>query len=304
MHRIAAIDIGTVTMRLLIADLDEQGVIHELHRDICLTHIGKDTNATGCLNREGMERAYRAQEAFAQAIEEYGVKTVIGVATSASRDAKNSDEFLAGLKKRGLSVHIIPGEIEAALSFKGATYQRAVEDLLVIDPGGGSTECIFAHTADADLLLQSLNIGSRRLTDMFLHEEKATAREIELTRSYIAELFVPFYSELPARPQELVAVAGTATSLVTIKYAMEEYDPAAVHGQIITREDIETIIESLARKTVEERKAIVGLEPKRASVILAGVLIIAEIMRIAQLSRVTISDYDILYGIILSADLF
>lgn len=304
MSRIAAIDIGTVTMRLLIAGVDAQGVIHELHRDICLTHIGKDISSTGNLNPDGMQCAFRAQEEFAQAIEKFGVEKVVGVATSASRDAKNSDEFMAGLKERGLTVQIIPGETEAALSFKGATYQRNVKDLLVIDPGGGSTECIFARTSGAELLLQSLNIGSRRLTDMFLHASVATAEEIEQTRAYIAEMFTPYFAQLPVSPQELVAVAGTATSLVTMKYAMTEYDPAAVHGQTITRDDIDDIVSLLANKTVEERKAIVGLEPKRASVILAGVLIVAEILRITQLSCVTISDYDILYGIILSADLF
>ena len=304
MRRIAAIDIGTVTMRLLIADIDEQGIIREVLRDICLTHVGKNLTETGELHAEGMQRAFEAQERFAGSIAAHHVEQVIGVATSATRDASNSDEFLWGLSARGLDVHIIEGEREAALSFAGATYGRSANDLLVIDPGGGSTECVFAHDAGAKLQLRSLDIGSRRLTDMFMHEQRATSSEMDATRVYVRRLFEPYFEQLDNEPAELVAVAGTATSLVTIAQSMQEYDPARVHGQKMSIGEIDAIIEQLAQRTVEERKDIVGLEPKRASVILAGVIIIDEILKATGLNSVTISDYDILYGIILSADLF
>lgn len=306
MKRIAAVDIGTVTMRILIADLDEQGSIHELHRDICLTHIGKDLSSTSRLNSAGMSAAFEAWERFSRAVEALRPEKVICVATSAARDAQNSDEFLGGLKARGLDVDIIPGEREALLSFRGATYERDVRDLLVIDPGGGSTECIFScdGSEKSGLVMRSLNIGSRRLTDMFLHAAVATEQEMEATRSYIASMFEPFYRGLSSAPRELVAMAGTATTLVTVRDAMVKYDPALVHGQRVTRDELEEMVSQVAACTLEERKHIVGLEPKRAGVILAGLLIIAEILRISGLSEVTISDYDILYGIILSADLF
>lgn len=303
--RVAAVDIGTVTMRLLIADV-EADVITELHRDIELTHIGKNLSETGRLNDEGMQSAFQTWERFKVAVDEFEPNRVICVATSASRDAANSDEFLTGMAKRGLAIHIIPGEREALLSFRGATYQRNVEDLLVIDPGGGSTECIFSRDGSeaSGLVMRSLDIGSRRLTDMFLHEPRATSAEVEATRAYVGSLFKPFFATLPSAPKELVAMAGTATTLVTMRDKMTDYDPIRVHGQQVSDAEIDAIIAELASKTLEERMAIVGLEPKRAGVILAGVLVISEIMRLSGLSRVTISDYDILYGIILSADLF
>lgn len=306
MTRIAAIDIGTVTMRVLIADVDEQGVISELHRDICLTHIGKDLSRTGMLNAEGMQSAFGAWERFSVAIDMLNPQKVICVATSAARDAQNSREFLEGLRSRGLEVNIIAGDREALLSFRGATYQRNVHDLLVIDPGGGSTECIFSHDGrdESDLIMRSLNIGSRRLTDMFLHAPIATPDELAQTRSYIAEMYEPFYKTLPIKPRELVAMAGTATTLVTMRDSIGEYDPSLVHGQHVSSHEINEMVSRLASLTSQEREEIVGLEPKRAGVILAGVFIIAEIMRISKLSEVTISDYDILYGIILSAALF
>lgn len=303
--RVAAIDIGTVTMRLLIADV-EAGVITELHRDIELTHIGKNLSETGRLNDEGMQSAFQAWERFKIAVDALVPDHVFCVATSASRDAANSNEFLAGMAKRGLALHIIPGEREALLSFRGATYQRNVEDVLVIDPGGGSTECIFSHDGNeaSGLAMRSLDIGSRRLTDMFMHQPCASIEEIEATRAYVGSLFNPFFATLSYAPKELVAMAGTATTLVTMRDKMTDYEPTLVHGQQVSDAEIDAIITELASKTLEERRAIVGLEPKRAGVILAGVLIISEIMRLSGLSRVTISDYDILYGIILSADLF
>ena len=306
MQRIAAVDIGTVTMRVLIADVDECGTVSELHRDICLTHIGKDLSRTGELSDEGMQTAFAAWERFAIAIEEYHPEKVVCVATSAARDAQNSDEFLMGLLARGLQVHIISGDREALLSFRGAAYQRNAHDLLVIDPGGGSTECIFSPDGrdESALIMRSLNIGSRRLTDMFLHEPLATIEEITATRNFIADMFTPFFDMLPVSPCELVAMAGTATTLVTIRDAMDEYDPQLVQGQRVSAAELDEMVKRLAGLTIEERKSIVGLEPKRADVILAGVLIIAEILRITGLSELTISDYDILYGIILSADLF
>ena len=301
--RIAAVDIGTVTARLLIADVHD-GVIVEIVRDIEITQLGSCLSQTGALSETGMQNVYAAVRRFAVKISENGVDKTVCIATSAARDAHNGETFKAGLRERGFEPHIISGQTEARLSFSGATYRREVDDLLVIDPGGGSTEFIFQAGESDSIVAQSVDIGSRRLTDMFIRHDPATSEELADIRAYIKNITSDYFSKLPHAPRELVAVAGTATTLVTMKYGMTVYDPLFVHGKIITRRDLSKLVEQLSTKTQKEREAIPGLEPKRASVMMAGCLIIEQVLEIARLSQLTVSDYDILYGIILSADLF
>lgn len=301
--RIAAIDIGTVTARLLIADVYE-GVIGEVVRDIEITQLGSRLSQSGALSDTGMQNVYEAVRRFVVKISENKVDKIICIATSAARDAHNGETFEVGLRACGIEPHIISGQTEARLSFRGATYRRRGDDLLVIDPGGGSTEFIFRAGENDAVIAQSMHIGSRRLTDMFIRHDPVSPEELADIRTYIKKIAGEYFLKLPHAPRELVAVAGTATTLVTMKYEMADYDPLFVHGKVITREDLSHSIEQLCAKTQKEREAMPGLEPKRASVILAGCLIIEQVLEISRLSMLTISDYDILYGIILSVDLF
>lgn len=300
--RIAAVDIGTVTTRLLVAERDGAGHIEVLERDLEITQLGKGLAESGRLSTEGIAAVCDALARFKREIERLGADLVVPIATSAARDASNGDEFLETAAATGIKPLIVPGRVEAALSFAGATYGRDVHNLLVMDPGGGSTEYIYAGSGEDTPITRSIDIGSRRLTDMFFHHDPPLNEELEEARAYIVALVSAYRATLPEAPEELVAVAGTATSLVTMLYKMDVYDPALVHGQVVSTIQVEDLFGMLRVLTEAERREVAGLEPKRAGVILAGELIILETLRLFDLGQVTISDNDLLYGIVLQAE--
>jgi len=305
--RIAAIDIGTVTSRLLVADVDETG-LHELHRSTAITNLGEDVDANGYLLDTAMQRVDEKIAEYKQIIddlssEELPVK-IVAMATSASRDASNSQDFVDMLARRGITLSVIPGEKEAALSFKGASSSFAGERLLVLDVGGGSSEMIAGIGAEEPLHKHSFNVGCRRVTERFLHGDPPTAEEMQESVDWFAPQFATFFDDLAARDfkvDRIVAVAGTATSLAAIEQEMEVYDSSRVHGAYITLDSLHAMRDKLASLTLEERCNVAGLQPGRAPVIVAGTLILGEIVRQAGTGGFTVSEADILHGIIMDA---
>ena len=304
--RYAAIDIGTVTCRLLIADVDSDG-LHELERMCSITNLGEGVDKTGCLQPEAMKRVAGQIAQFQKRIAAYQDRehlaiTTIATATSAARDAKNSAEFLGILGNMGVTLHIIPGEKEAMLSFLGVSESFPAEELLVVDVGGGSTEVSLGRAGAPPLRSHSFDVGCRRMTERFLASDPPTDGELAGARAWATEVMRGYFEGLSREGfaiDRLVAVAGTATSVVSIHKKMKVYDSAQVHRAVISKKTLLDVYENLRSIPLAQRKLTVGLEPDRASVIVAGLAILDVIMGLAGQDSFTVSETDILQGIIL-----
>ena len=306
--RYAAIDIGTVTCRLLIADVHESSLT-ELRREVVITNLGEGVDATGVLKPEAMERVAAQMTRFLAIIDEYRSSEhphveIIALATSASRDAENAHEFVAMLDRLGIRLTVIPGEREAALSFLGASSSFIGEDLLVVDIGGGSTEIIAGTGGSAPVFKHSFDIGCRRVTERYLPSDPPTGEELRLAKGKTRSSMAPEFDALAAtgfEPKRMIAVAGTATSIVSVHERMKVYDSAKVHKTVVDSDAFESVYSELRSVPLAERKQIVGLQPGRASVIVAGMVIMETVLELAGMSEFTVSETDILQGIILDA---
>jgi exopolyphosphatase / guanosine-5'-triphosphate,3'-diphosphate pyrophosphatase len=304
--RVAAIDIGTVTTRLLIADTD--GVeVREVARALTVTHLGEGLHATGHLSEEGIDRVVEAVRAFTRRIAAENAGTVVAVATSAARDAANGRRFLDAVAALGVPVRIIPGAVEARLAFAGATYGLDDDDILVDDLGGGSTELVFGSAHDTPEgrevhidAARSIDVGSRRILDMFLHSDPPREPELHAASEWVAGQLRPFFDGLRERPRTLLTLAGTGTTLAAIRQRLAVYDPEKVHGSRLSGADVADLRVELAAMTLERRMGVVGMDPARAGVIVAGVLILETIMALAGVDSTTVSEHDILYGLVLA----
>lgn len=304
-RRIAAIDIGTVTMRLLVADVSDRD-IHELVRSTDITHLGEGTAGSGRLSPDALSRVAAVAARYAQMLAEHDVRSVTAYATSASRDADNGDELVRILSEAGIPLRIITGEHEARLSFAGATWSVSGEGLLVVDVGGGSTELVFGSAIERDgesvvdiELMRSIDVGSRRVTELFLHSDPPTRSELDAARAHIAGELRPFFDALRSKPRVMFSLAGAATSLSAINLEMAVYESERVHLSCLTGPQLADLVGILAGKPLARRREVVGLHPDRAPVIVAGALIIESVLALAGLDSTVVSEHDILYGILL-----
>jgi exopolyphosphatase/guanosine-5'-triphosphate,3'-diphosphate pyrophosphatase len=303
--RIAAIDIGTVTTRLLVADVADEGIA-EVERSTDITHLGEGLTATGSLSDAAMYRVADVVARYASRIRELGVEVTTAYATSASRDAGNADEFELLLARSGVRPTIVTGSTEARLAFTGATYQLEGEGILVADLGGGSTELILGsvateqgeRTRDIEVS-RSIDVGSKRVTDLFLHSDPPTSAELAEAWAFVVREFRPYFDGLRSKPAQAVALAGTATTLSAIKQRLAVYDAGRVHHSYLSGSDLSDMLEMLASLPLEKRQRIVGLDPGRAPVIVAGTLILETVIALAGLDSTLVSEHDILYGILL-----
>jgi exopolyphosphatase/guanosine-5'-triphosphate,3'-diphosphate pyrophosphatase len=302
--RIAAIDIGTVTTRLLVGDVAD-GRIDEVFRSTDITHLGEGLTQTGSLSADAMRRVADVLSRYAEKIAQLGAVASEAVATSASRDAANGDDFMELAASRGIAVRIISGDVEARLSFAGATSSLEGEGLLVVDVGGGSTELVLGSSGDADATeaaietARSIDVGSRRVTEMFLHADPPTPAEMDAAREWIAGELRVYFDALRGKPQRMIALAGAATTLAAIHMEMAEYDAKRVHGSVLSGSDLAEITDMLARLPLARRRDVVGLHPDRAPVIIGGCLVLESALALAGLGEFTVSEHDILYGILL-----
>ena len=305
--RYGALDIGTVTCRLLVADV-EDGRIIDVDKEYAITDLGVGVDATGRLSEAAIERVLACVDRYLEVLARYDtpehpVRRLIAMATSASRDAANGPEFAARLAERGVTLAVIPGSREAQLTFLGASSDFPGENLLVVDIGGGSTEVV-AGGVFALEGTRSLDIGCRRVTERFFRDDPPTPDQMDAARQWIRETMAPYFEGLATAGfaiDRVVAVAGTATSVVSIREAMEVYDSSRVHKAVVAAGELAAIEERLAAEPLEERKATVGLDPKRAGVIVAGFVILEEVLALAGADAYTASESDILHGMIFEA---
>lgn len=305
--RYAAIDIGTVTCRMLVVDADESG-LHELTREYAITNLGEGVDATGELKPEAIDRVVRAIDEFLAVRDSFStpdhpVVRTVAVATSAARDARNAADFAARLRERGIELSVIPGSREAALSFSGASIDFSDERLMVVDVGGGSTEVVMGTGGAEPLCAHSFNVGCRRVTEKFLASDPPAPEELARARAWIREQMASWFADQAkeaALLERVVAVAGTATTVVSIRERMEAYDSSRVHKALVSRQDLLEVYERLAALPLSERMQVVGLDPKRAPVMVTGLLILLEVLDFAGIDAFTVSETDILHGITLA----
>jgi exopolyphosphatase/guanosine-5'-triphosphate,3'-diphosphate pyrophosphatase len=300
--RVAVVDIGTNSTRLLVADV-EDGSVTELQRESIVTRLGEGVDATGALGEKPQQRVFAALDEYAEAIERHGATVRTVVMTSAVRDASNGAAFADAVRSRyGLTGDTLSGDREAHLSFLGATVARDDDaPLLVIDIGGGSTEMIVGADGAVDFHV-STQVGVVRHTERHLHSDPPTSAELEALAADARptiEAAVP--GEVRERVGGAVAVAGTATSLASIDLELDPYDPERVEGHTLSRERIGQLRDRLAALPLAERRDVVGLDPARAPTIVAGTVVLLEVLGAFGLDAVEVSEHDILWGMALES---
>lgn len=299
--RVAAIDCGTNSIRLLIAEKDAAGRLVELDRRLEVVRLGQGIDASGEFHPDALQRTFAAVDDYAKLIKEFDVHLgrVQFVATSASRDARNREDFYAGVEKRlGVFPDVISGDEEARLSFAGATsgLNGALDPILVMDIGGGSTELIYGlHTGEIDRAI-SLDIGSVRMTERFFKSDPPSKVDLEAASHHIDMLLDGSKIDF-ARVKTWIGVAGTVTSLGAIHLQLRHYDRKRVHGSKINSAAVADLLSRLSKLTADEIRQIPSMHPKRADVITAGTLIAARVAERVGARELTVSESDILDGI-------
>lgn len=338
MGRVAVIDIGTVTCRLGVADVTA-GRVQRCAKTSTICNLGEGVAETGRLSEAACGRVLACiDQALAQA-RAAGAPVGCCTLTSAARDAENSAVLLDGLRARGVVPQVIPGEVEGSLTFLGVAQDFRGQRIMVADNGGGSTEIavgtlavegagdafagapgVGAGAASAggpdaasagptglDLeAVRSLNVGCRRVTDLFLsREDPPSADSLAKARAFCCDAFeegLPAAVRGASEPERLVCVGGTVTTLVAISSQLNPYDPSFVHLHELPLAEVDTLAERLASLPLERRREVVGLQPKRAGVIVAGAVCVGELMRACGVDRLTVSESDLLFGLSLVAD--
>ena len=299
--RVAAIDCGTNSIRLLIADIDGNN-FREVVRDMEIVRLGQGVDETGQFHPDAITRTLAAVDKFAAEIAKRGVEKIRFCATSATRDATNRHLFVDGVRERlGIELEVITGDEEAALSFAGA-----IKDLdpsngpfLVVDIGGGSTEFVFGtSTVEA---ARSVNIGCVRMTERHFASDPATTQQIESARTDIQAAIAQAAAVVPiTKAKTLVAVAGTATTVAAAALGLPEYDRYAIHLSRISAQQTHDAAAMFATSTREQRLALGYMHPGRVDVIAAGSLVLSEIMKATGASEFVASESDILDGMAFS----
>ncbi|WP_406283687.1 exopolyphosphatase [Embleya sp. NBC_00896] len=302
-RRIAAIDCGTNSIRLLVADIDPAaGTLVDVDRRMQIVRLGHGVDKTGRLAPEALERTFAACREYAKTIGELGAERLRFVATSASRDAENRDDFRAGVREiLGVEPEVISGDEEARLSFMGATRELAgtaavATPYLVVDIGGGSTE--FVLGTEHPEAARSVDIGCVRMTERHLRDDPPTAAQIAAATVDIEAAIAQAAAAVPMdRARTLVGLAGSVTTVAGIALGLAEYDSTAIHHSRLTLDQVRAVTERLLASTHDERARIPVLHPGRVDVIGAGALVLRTIMERTGLTEVVVSEHDILDGI-------
>jgi len=298
--RVAVVDIGTNSTRLLVADLEDGRVVRQLTKHSEVTRLGEGVDATGRLGDEPMERVFGVLEAYRDEADELGAELRVGVLTSAVRDAANGDEFTAAVRERfGFDARTIEGETEAALTFAGATSERDPTDrtpLVVVDIGGGSTELVQGAGGAMEFHV-STQAGVVRQTERHIHTDPPRPTEIQALATEVRGIFLDNVPEAVLDSVSVgIAVAGTATSAAAIAQELMPYDPDKVHGYVLERTELDRLLQMLAALPLDERRRVPGLHPDRAPTIVAGIVILQQVLDAFALDRVEVSEHDILQG--------
>jgi exopolyphosphatase / guanosine-5'-triphosphate,3'-diphosphate pyrophosphatase len=281
--RVGAVDLGTNSTRLLIADVDD-GAIREVRRGLRITRLGERVDTRRILLPTAVARVRNVLTDYRRELESLGAERTLAVATSAVRDAENGEAFLGEIEwSYGFETRLLSGDEEASLTHRGVASGRPIDPrTLIVDIGGGSTELILPDRH------VSLDVGCVRLTERFGDDADAAGASVAVV--------------LPDWPVEgAIGVAGTVTSLAALDLGLVDYDPELVHGHVLSTAAVEEQLERLTSLPLEQRRALPGLEPERAPVIVAGAAILRAVLRRYRLDSIEASEHDLLHGVALLA---
>lgn len=300
---LASIDVGTNSTRLLIARLNDDGLLERISSDVQITRLGEGVNETRRLMNAAIHRTINVLEKYKADMKTFGVEKYKAVGTSALRDAANSKEFLTRMRDMGIELKIISGKREAQLSYLGAVAGLGLahegnRQIAVLDIGGGSTE-ISLGTGDVFEKVYSESIGAVRMTEAFFKSDPPLESEMDSLRAYVNKILSDIFESVRRTDVGmLVGVGGTITTVVAICEGLVEYDPETVHGYVLEHKQVQNVLEKLSKMTVSERRHVDGLQPGRADIIVAGVSILDCIMSGLGISELRVSEADILHGMI------
>lgn len=327
---LAAIDIGTVTARLALAQVEDGRVIR-MAKYTQIVNLGEGVDKAKRLLPEAIHRCVGCVSSYVDHAKKEGAEAVVCTLTSAARDAENAPDLGMGLASLGLEPMIIPGEIEGALTFLGVSHDFENHRILVADSGGGSTELVVGTLVGQSVtqatnqrlggqqleeqqlegqqldinFVESVDLGCRRLTERFnLSSDYPSAEDIDGAHQMAVQMMSEAISRAQkqcAVPELLVGVGGTATSLIAIRDHLDPYDPSKVHLNHISLDEVSQIEGLLASKTLKEREDITGLQEKRAPVMLAGTILLAELMKSSGFKHLVVSESDLLFGLVVTA---
>ena len=296
--RVAAIDIGTNSIRLLKAEILDGRLISG-PKELNMTRIGEGVNETGMLSEDGMRRSVEALVDFNQKAKAWGAKHIFALATSAVRDAGNRQVFLNRVKEAcGLEIEVISGEHEARIGYLGvlAGLEGVEDNILVIDVGGGSTELIVGD-ASGIKFAHSANVGAVRMTGKHIKSDPISETEYMAVQEDISNITEQVINKLSEHTiSKAVGIGGTATTLGAMKLEMQEYDRYKIQSSSVSAIEIEQMNEKLKCLNIKQRQEIKGLQPKRADIILAGAMVIEHVLTSMNISDLYVSDYDNLEG--------
>ncbi|ATB49897.1 Ppx/GppA phosphatase family protein [Corallococcus macrosporus] len=300
MSRFATIDVGSNSVLLLVAERTPEGRFEAVRERAEITRLGRGVDATRKLSTEGMEATLQVLESFAREARELGAQGIAVSATSAARDAENGAEFLAAAKARAdVAVEIISGAMEAELSYAAVHADFAADaagPLLVLDIGGGSTEFIYGNRGGHVDFRHSFDVGAVRMTERFVRSDPMTPEDRASVEAHLRDTF----RALPAPPPgaALVGVAGTVTTLYAVRHAIQPYVAERVHGGTLSLGELSALTHRLCTLPLEQRRALPGMQPKRADVIPAGALILLEAVRALKLEACRVSDRGLRWGLL------
>ena len=306
-RRLAAVDVGTNSVRLLVADVEghdpADARIHIVDRRMRITRLGQSVNATRRLQPDAVERTVAVLREYRAAMDENGVTAVRATATSAARDATNRDDFFGpAADALGAELELLSGEEEARLSFLGATAELTDEPApyLVVDIGGGSTEFVLGTSKPEGLI--SVDIGCVRVTEQFLVSDPPAPEELSAAVSVVRDHLADVARELPgiSEAQTLVGLAGTITTVAAVEQGLPEYDRERIHHFRLSKAAAEDVFRTLALEPADVRRHNPGLEAGRVDVIVGGAIVLVSILRAFAFDEVLVSEADILDGLVRS----
>ena len=293
--RVAALDLGTNTFLLLVAEVENGHVVKVLHDQATVVRLGKGIHQLRQFHPDAMKRAEECFKAYAEVIQRYQVKAVKACATSAARDATNSKDLLAMGQRHGIPIEIISGVKEAELTFAGTLAPTDQGKVMLMDVGGGSTEFILGDRGQLKERM-SLDIGSVRLTEMFFTKHPIPKSEREALQAFIDTAIKKLPSSFHASLDTAIAVAGTATTLATLDQGLA-FESSRVDGHCLTTIGLEQWVSRLSDMSVEQRCALAGMEPQRADVLVAGAAIFARAAHLLGLKQMRVSIRGLRYGL-------
>lgn len=301
-QRLAGIDIGTLTCRLLIADLPTSGPLKELHSERRILRLGEGVDQSKRLKPEAMDRVASCLQEWRQVIDGFHVQARTAVATSAVRDAQNRQEFLDRLKSEtNMDVELLTGEEEANRTMLGirSGLPREITNVLAVDIGGGSTELIYSQQSQPPVV-RSIDIGVVRLSERLLHHDPPTKEEIQQARAWIRRDITEALGAMPRRTGvTFVGTAGTITSLAAMAQKLACYEPARIHNYRLTLETIVDLEQKLLSRSKAARVGMPGLEKNREDVIASGAIILRTVMETLGEQACLVSDFGLREGVLL-----